>query len=385
VFTVNPVYTDDWRLAPCGYDPASEIYNAGPEVQPRQTTEHLDVLLKDFCFRTCSDRTNYIGVLLTILLVTRFLGSKPAVLFTGNQAGLGKSVLAQIIAILRDGRPTETLSYNKNDEEFEKRLGAVVKRGATTIIIDNAKAGGRNPRIDSACLERSITDAVLSFRLLGYSKEIRAENSHIFCITANTPDVSPDLMSRSVVVALYHEGDPRRREFAIPDPEQYALDHRVELFGELIGMVERWRTAGSPLVTVESRFNKKGWGQIVGGILQSCGLKDFLANAEAAALDLDDTRREFAYLVELLAEHEQGSWTGAELAQYAVENQLFLDEFGDASPRSRCTRIGIFAGRYVNESFPLPDGQRAVFRRTEGRKGHIYHVEVMDSTNSDTS
>ena len=65
----------------------------------------------------------------------------------------------------------------------------------------------------SACLERSITDSILSFRLLGYSQEIRAENSHIFCVTANTPDVSRDLVTRSVVVNLYHEGNPERRTF----------------------------------------------------------------------------------------------------------------------------------------------------------------------------
>ena len=33
----------------------------------------------------------------------------------------------------------ETATYNPNDEEFEKRLGAIVRRGVTTIIIDNAK------------------------------------------------------------------------------------------------------------------------------------------------------------------------------------------------------------------------------------------------------
>lgn len=213
LFTRNPVYTDDWRLVAPGLDAASGIYYAGPPVAPREGTEHLDTLLRDFCFKSPGDRTNYLGVLLTAMLVPRFIGSKPAVLFSGNQPELGKSILAQIIAILRDGQSAETASYNPNDEEFEKRLGAIVRRGATTIIIDNAKAQSRNPRIDSACLERSITDPILSFRLLGQSASIRAENSHIFCITANTPEVSRDLVTRSVVINLFHEGDPERRQF----------------------------------------------------------------------------------------------------------------------------------------------------------------------------
>ena len=162
----------------------------------------MDTLLKEFCFKNFADRTNYLGVLLTAILIPRFIGSKPAVLFNGNQPNLGKSILAQIISIMRDGKSTETASYNPNDEEFEKRLGAIVRRGVTTIIIDNAKGRERNPRIESACLERSITDPILSYRLLGQSESIRAENSHIFCITANSADVSRDLVTRCIVIYL---------------------------------------------------------------------------------------------------------------------------------------------------------------------------------------
>ena len=139
LFTRNPVYTDDWRLVAPGYDAPSGIYYAGPAVEARDNIQHLDTLLRDFCFKTPADRTNYIGMLLTAFLVPRFIGSKPAALFNGNQPELGKSILAQIIATLRDGHPAETATYNPNDEEFEKRLGAIVRRGVTTIIIDNAK------------------------------------------------------------------------------------------------------------------------------------------------------------------------------------------------------------------------------------------------------
>jgi hypothetical protein len=376
LYSHNPVYTEDWRLVAPGYDAQSEIYYAGPEIEVRPDTEHLDRLLREFCFQTPGDRTNYIGMLLTALLVPRFIGAKPAVLLSGNQAGLGKSVLAQIVAILRDGHPVETASYNPNDEEFEKRLGSIVHRGVTTLVIDNAKSSGRNPRIESACLERSITDPILSFRLLGHSRDIRVENSHLFCLTANTPEISRDLVTRSVVVNLYHEGDPARRTFDMADPEEYAQTHRLELWGELVGMVERWKAAGSPLAQTHNRFNKRGWGDIVGGILEACGEPDFLANAELAALELDDTRQQFAELVTLLARHEQGVWTAAELACLAAGQQLLVDELGDGTPRSKATRMGKIAGRYVNDPFELSDDAQAFLRRSGDRKGTTYRLEV---------
>ena len=380
LFTHNPVFTDDWRLVTPGFDAQSGIYYAGPSVTARSGTEHLDVLLKDFCFKTPGDRTNYIGMLLTAILVPRFIGSKPAALFNGNQPELGKSILAQIIAILRDGQSAETATYNPNDEEFEKRLGAIVRRGDTTIIIDNAKGRGRNPRIESACLERSITDPILSFRLLGQSASIRAENSHIFIITANMSDVSRDLVTRSVVINLYFEGDPERRVFSIADPEGYAHQHRLELLGELIGMVERWKAADMPIAKTNSRFNKRGWGNIIGGILEACGEPDFLANAEEAATLLDETRREFAELVGVLVEHPQCIWTASELVELCGKHGLMTVDLGEGSPRSMATKMGTLAGRFINERFPLTDGNTATFHRSENRKGKVYQVFVQDQS-----
>lgn len=378
LFTHNPVYTEDWRLVEPGYDPSCQIYYAGPKVEPRDTTDHLDALLRDFCFRSVADRTNFIGMLLTTILVSRFIGSKPAALFNGNQPELGKSILAQIIAILRDGHPVETATYNPNDEEFEKRLGSIVRRGATTIIIDNAKSRGRTKRIDSACLERSITDPILSFRHLGHSQDIRAENSHLFCVTANTPDVSRDLVTRSVIINLFYEGNPERRNFSIADPEGYAQQHRLEILGELVGMVERWKASGMPMAETHSRFNKRGWGNIVGGILNVCGEPDFMANADEAATLLDDTKREFAELVAIMADHSQGIWTAAELVDLCANQTLLQSELGDGSARSQSTRLGVIAGRYVAERFELPDQRMVIFHRSEDRKGKIYRVEIED-------
>lgn len=383
LFTHNPVYTEDWRVVVPGFDAESGIYYAGTAVESRDGTQHLDTLLQDFCFRKPADRSNYLGMLLTAILVPRFIGSKPAVLFNGNQPELGKSILAQIISIVRDGQPCETATYNPNDEEFEKRLGSIVRRGGTTIIIDNAKSQGRTPRIESACLERSITDPILSFRLLGQSASIRAENSHIFCITANTPDISRDLVTRSTVVNLFYEGDPEHRTFSIADPEGYAEQHRLELLGELVGMVERWKAAGMPMAQVHSRFNKRGWGNIVGGILQICGQPDFLANAEEAAAALDDTRRDFTELILILADHPQGIWTASELVDLSNRHGLLKTALGEGSARSLATKMGTLAGRFLDEQFPLGNDRTAVFRRSDDRKGKVYQVFVNEVPNLD--
>jgi hypothetical protein len=185
-------------------------------------------------------------------------------------------------------------------------------------------------------------------------------------------------VTRSVVVNLHHEGNPERRTFSIADPEGYAQDHRLELLGELIGMVERWKEAGQPLANVDSRFNKRGWGKIVGGILKTSGEPDFLTNAEEAATQLDNTRREFADLVAILADHPQGIWTAADLVELCAKHEVLQLERGEGSIRSQAARIGVIAGRYVAERFELADRRTAIFHRTEDRKGKLYRVEVVE-------
>lgn len=116
----------------------------------------------------------------------------------------------------------------------------------------------------------------------------------------------------------------------------------------------------------------------MGGILNACGEPDFLANGEEAATQLDETRREFAELVGVLAEHPQGTWTAAELVDLCGSRGLLAADLGEGSARSLATRMGTIAGRFVQERFPLGDRRQAVFHRLQGRKGSTYRVEVGD-------
>ena len=81
-----------------------------------------------------------------------------------------------LLDLAADASIEDSIERLKDVKEFEKRLGQLVRDGLTTLIIDNAKARGRTVTIDSAVLERSITDAILSYRLLGSSAAIRAES-----------------------------------------------------------------------------------------------------------------------------------------------------------------------------------------------------------------
>src|SRR5262249_33727634 len=162
--------------------------------EPARGFPLLEQLLGEFCWRDADvDRSNFVGFLLTIFFAHQFPGTHPMIVLNANQRGLGKSILMQIIAAVRDGGPCETVPYTPNDEEFETQLGARVRNGASVLVIDNVKGrNGRAIEVDSAVLERCITDRLLSFRLLGHSTTIKTPNHLLFGLTANHAQLSTD-------------------------------------------------------------------------------------------------------------------------------------------------------------------------------------------------
>ncbi len=73
------------------------------------------------------------------------------------------------------------------------------------------------------------------------------------------------------------------------------------------------------------------------------------------------------------------SWTATELAELCGTNKLLVTELGDSGPRSRSTRFGKIALRYVDETFRIDESRKAVFRRPDGRDGKVYRVFIEES------
>jgi len=144
-------------------------------------------------------------------------------------------------------------------------------------------------------------------------------------------------------------------------------------------MVASWKSAGQPRAVTHSRFNKRGWGNIIGGILQVAGEPDFLLNASEAAEQLDETKRDFAELIAVLADHCQGIWTAKELVALCDSHTLLKQDLGDGNERSRATKMGTLAGRFIGEQFQLDDGRLVVFSTREVRKGNAYQVSIAES------
>ena len=275
-YTRSPVFDEDWRfIATPGFDERSGVWFDGEPIQSGQGTVTLDRLLADFAWKEEVDRVNFIGALLTAVTMPHWGHGHPFLAINGNKPGVGKSTLARVLGVVAEGQPPSTVSWTKDDGEFEKQLATRVELGDRVIVVDNAKT---TRSLSSAVLERCITDTRISFRRLGSNTAItRSENDLLFVLTMNLTALGADLRRRALPVNLQVDGDVRRQDYALDDVVAEVVRHRAALVGELAGMVVRWDEAGRPLGSANHSTSRR-WAATIDGILRVSGLEGFLTN-----------------------------------------------------------------------------------------------------------
>jgi hypothetical protein len=113
----RPVYDVDYNLLGPGWHPESGVLVHGTDIAPTappailpgsklidRLPHHLRELLGEFCWSTDADLANAVGLLLTGFLVNRFVDEgHPIGIVDGNQKGVGKTLLVDVIGVVLDG------------------------------------------------------------------------------------------------------------------------------------------------------------------------------------------------------------------------------------------------------------------------------------------
>lgn len=372
LFTHTPTLNLQWGPTMPGYN-ADKSYYLGNEIQRVQGQARLNELLDCFCLKTNSDRTNLIGTLIGCVLSQHFgSAGKPGLIISGQQVGLGKTTLGKTIASLMSGKPCTTIGLDKNDEKTEKELASCVLAGDTSFLFDNIKGV-----IESALIERSMSDEVLSFRRLGGNKLVRVQNSHLWMFSANTPSVGADILSRCVTVELFLDVDPKSVVYTV-QPLDFVREHREEILGEIINMILEWHEAGAVVVPTPHRF--KVWSEIVGGVLSHAGYQDFLTNQNDLIVEMNPEA------AVRLAACEKIAWKMKPGKYYNATQLLPFTEATLGTPRQQSTALGITISHNLNTPFVreiagvqetrilLRHGKKELPNVPENRDGVVYSV-----------
>jgi hypothetical protein len=301
-----PVFTKDGVLLnKPGYDPASGLYlnlrnisippiSLTPSLQDlaRAKALLLNEVFGEFPFVGESDRAHAVALSLLPFIRELIPGPTPNHVVEGASPGIGKDLLVEVgLGISHpDGIPLT--SQATSEEEWRKRITALLCSGATVMFVDNLTTP-----LDSGTVAACLTAPVWTDRLLGRSEMMTIPMTCLWVMTGNNPVLSLELVRRSIRIRL----DPKcqrpwlREGFRHPNLHQWAKAHQGELIWACLVLIQSWIAAGKPIFHGKGLGKFEQWSQVMGGILDHAGIKGFLGNLLEFYQDADQ---------------ESGAWEG---------------------------------------------------------------------------
>ena len=238
--------------------------------------ELLKEIICDFPFDGEASRANALAAILTAALRPAIDGPAPLVLFDKPQPGTGASLLAEVVSTIATGRATAMLAAPQNDEEWEKRITALLRQGRTVITIDNIEG-----MLVAAPLASALTSNLWSGRILGLSEMITLPQRATWIATGNNIRLGGDLPRRCYWVRMDAKS-PRpweRGAYRHPNLREWVKDERGRILAAILTLARAWFCAGRPVpeaMPIMGSF--EGWTQTIGGVLAFAGINGFLEN-----------------------------------------------------------------------------------------------------------
>ena len=250
----------------------SWLYPGEAEIFTARKT--IDYILEEFPFISQSDKANCIAMMIQQLVRPAIDDICPLFVIDASTEGTGKTYLAQCVAALNNGANFNPLvPAPNNEEEFRKAITSFVTTGKPMMVFDNVEGF-----LKSSSLDRLITSRQWSDRVLGSSKVIEFPNELTLVLTANNVRLYKDTLSRSIFIKLDANMErPWLRTFK-RDIRKDIIKNRQSYLSCLVTLICYWLDAGCPLKqqSIQTRF--RAWEGLIGGILETAGIRGFCDN-----------------------------------------------------------------------------------------------------------
>lgn len=393
-----------------GYDPVTQIYyderdrvvipDSPTQEDAKKAAEAIysDILL-DFPFagETENDKKRYIANTMAFLLsgALRDFGFElmPFGLIEAPRQSTGKTLLAQTISTIIGGEEALSLSFTKDTEENRKQLYSALMADFFVLFFDNLD---ENSVVRSTEFEVLGTSKRLTVRILGSNKMAEIENRSVMLMTGNNPRLGGSLPRRVVRIVLDdgRVSSDHPREFKHPERKglllRYVKEHRAEILGHIYTMIKAWFSAGRPKWHGRPLESYEEWSRIVGGILQFCGLNDFLKGvaSDHQAMADEETDQWGAFIETIYREMGSSAFSIRTLAARCVFDSSLSETLPDnlGSPdEKRFAKTLSYAFRgYRNRVFESEDGGRLIIKeagKDRHRKTALWQIVYMPSGN----
>jgi putative DNA primase/helicase len=329
VITAPVLRPDGSVLTKSGYDESTDLLLHSavdwPALPPHSEATIGDAVrcllspFAEFPFVTEADRSVIISGILTGLQ-RRLLTSAPAHGMDATAQGSGKSLLADAISLIVTGRPAASVTYNRNDEEFRKKLFSVLLAGDPILSIDNVTSSISNDAFASILTLTEYKD-----RLLCTNQYAAVPTNALFLITGNNLNFSGDMPSRVIVSRINPNVErPEERTFTIENLRSHILEHRAELVTAALTILQGYFLAGRPSQNLKPFGRFEEWSDEIRSAIVWAGLTDPCLTREK--IINSDPERD-ATIALYTAWHEalgEAAVTVADLIRTAKENNSAL-------------------------------------------------------------
>jgi hypothetical protein len=309
--TATPIFHPDGTIhATPGYDEETGLYYHPadgftlapvPEVPTREDVaaalKTIEEVFVDFPFCSPADRANAIGALLTAVLRPCIAGPVPLYLTDKPQAGSGAGLLQRVIGWIAEGREP-ALKTMPTGPEMRKEIFASLRNGTRIQIFDNLE-----DRLSSPELAAALTAVEMTGRILGQTEERTYAVRTFWMANGNNVTVGGDLARRTFKSRVDPQ-DPmpwQREGFRHPDLIRWVQEARGRILAAVFTLARAWIQAGRPAPEKVPRVGSfEDWRDMIGGILESAGVPDFMGNASEVYLAADEDRTQWENFLQAL-------------------------------------------------------------------------------------
>jgi hypothetical protein len=147
------------------------------------------------------------------------------------------------------------VTWGGDNEEFEKRLGALLLQAPGALSIDNANG----IQIKGDLLEAILTEGSADIRPLGRSETIRVRSRSFIALTGNNPVITGDMARRALPIDIVpRSADPERDRYSF-NPVEVIQHNRTKLLEAAFTAMRAFRLAGMPSSNLPAVGSFDGW------------------------------------------------------------------------------------------------------------------------------
>ena len=297
----------------------------------------LEELFGEFPFASKSDQLHAVAAMMGPFVREMIKGPTSLHLVVAPSPGTGKSLLADALTIPATDRTASTLTEGGPEEEWRKKITAILMTAPPFVLIDNVRQ-----KIDSPSLAAALTSMRWEDRLLGRSEIISLPVQTTWLATGNNPSLTTEMARRTMRIRLDAKvARPwQGQEFRHPNLRKWAVEHQNELVWSILTLIQAWVVAGKPAGDYDLG-QYESWAAVMGGTFDVIKLAGFLHNLDGLYEVADEETAQWeGFVSEWWASFSNRPVGISQLFDIADDNDHLITVRGFGNPQSQKTKLG---------------------------------------------